>query len=68
MPVNVSSVVKQLMCVLKLFRVIAGSTRSFQMRSKKRFGSFMQSIRFSIWSKESASVVDHLDQLPVLRV
>ena len=58
-----SSVVKQLMYVLKLFRVIACSIRSFRICSiKKRFGSCIQSVRFWISSKESTSVVDHLDQ------
>ena len=57
-----SSVVKQQMNVLKLFPVTAGSIHSFQIRSNESLRIMYPSIRFWIWSKESTSVVDHLDQ------
>ena len=62
MALKMSSVVKQLMYVLNFFRVTAGKIHSFRSVVKKRFGSFIQSIRFWIWLKESISIGDHLDQ------
>ena len=48
MALKMSSVVKQLMYVLNFFRVTAGKIHSFRSVVKKRFGSFIQSIRFWI--------------------
>ena len=48
---------------IKIVSSTAGNIHSFpQKKKKKRFGSFIQSIQFWIWSKESTSVMDHLDQ------
>ena len=51
MAVNMSSVVKQLLYVLKLFRVTAGCIHSFRILSKETYVSdhaCIQSIRFWI--------------------
>ena len=60
MAFKMTGVVKRLMYVLKLFRVTAGSIHSFRICSKETLR-----IRFWIWSKESTTVVDYLDQLSV---
>ena len=62
MALKMSSVVKQLLYVLKLFRVTAGIIHSFRIRSKETLRSMYPKYRFWIWSKESISDVDHLDQ------
>ena len=64
MSVKMNSVVKQLMYVLKLFRVTFGIIifTLFGSLVDKRFRSCIQGIRFWIRSKESTSVEDHLDQ------
>ena len=62
MALKMSSVVKQLLYVLKLFRVTAGNIHSFRIRSKETLRIMYPKYRFWIWSKESISDVDHLDQ------
>ena len=60
MAVKMSSVVKQLLYVLKLFRVTAACIHSFRIRGKETFtqrihlrcGSFGSIIRFSILAKK----------------
>ena len=63
---NFSSVVKQLMYVLKLFRVTTGSIYSFRICNKETLRiMYLKYIRFWIRSEESTSVVDYLDQKSV---
>ena len=62
MALKMSSVVKQLLYLLKLFRVTAGNIHSFRIRSKETLRIMYPKYRFWIWSKESISDVDHLDQ------
>ena len=62
MALKMSSVVKQLLYVLKLFRVTAGIIHSFRIRSKETLRIMYPKYRFWIWSKESISDVGHLDQ------
>ena len=60
--VKISSLAKKLMYVLNCFELpLAIFTLSGSVVNKC-FGSCIQSIRFWISSKESPSVVDHLDQ------
>ena len=59
MALNMSSVVKQLIYVWKLFRVTAGNIYSFRIRSKENASDNISKL---LWSKESTSIVHHLDQ------
>ena len=71
MAVNMSSVVKQLLYALKLFRVTAGCIHSFRILSKKTYVSDHVSkvscFGYDPMQLESTCVVDHLDQQSVFR-